>query len=197
MRNAFNHAVFVGRVLDESEAAIVSSRLRSREEPESGIDLSNGFGGFILRVCSDGGSYEAFIRTELYETEGIEYVCKFTTETKMQLNGEKSRNKFTTVRLAFERFQPVMRGSTSANKKGRGSDAIKNVPQFRGSDIRYLGFRFSAQDAATPAIDSAFFFKGDKDNEYRQFYLAFDYIKVYARNRNLSLCISVMRVFRE
>jgi hypothetical protein len=95
----------------------------------------------------------------------------------MQLNGEKSRNKFTTVRLAFERFQPVMR--ETANKRGKKSDAIRNVPQFRGSDIRFLGFRFSAQDAVTPAIDSAFFFQGDKDNQYRQFYLAFDYIKVY------------------
>ena len=83
MRNAFNHAVFVGRVLDASEAAIVrSSRLRSREDPDNGIDLSNGFGGFILRMCSDGGTNEAFVRSELYVTEGIQYVCKFTTENK-------------------------------------------------------------------------------------------------------------------
>ena len=69
MRNAFNHAVFVGKVLESGEAAVMSTRLRSREEPDIGIDLSSGFGGFILRVCSDGGTYEAFVRTELYETD--------------------------------------------------------------------------------------------------------------------------------
>jgi uncharacterized protein YbjT (DUF2867 family) len=173
MRNAFSHAVFVGKVLEAGEATVVSSRLRSREEPEIGLDLSNGFGGFILRVCSDGGTYEAFIRTELYETEGIEYVCEFTTETKVQEKDNKSRNKFTTVRLGFENFKPVQRRQEEANMND-----VK-VPQFRGRDMRQLGFRYRGDNHAAKKLNTRFFFKGDNDSKYSQFYLAFDYIKVY------------------
>ena len=74
-------------------------------------------------------------------------------KTKLRLNGKKLRNKFTTVRLAFESFKPVKQG----NGGGQWSDEIRNVPQFCGGDIRYLGFRFSAQDEAAtkPSTDAA------------------------------------------
>jgi hypothetical protein len=175
MRNKFNHAVFVGKVLASDfvprggEAAVVSSRLRSREDPGMGIDLSNEFGGFIIRVCSDGGNYEAFVRTELYEAEGIEYVCPFTTDTKVLLGGSISRNKFTTVRLGFENFQPV-------NRNGRSVDSDLKLPLFRGQDIRQLGFRFRANENKS---HSTFARSSSDKTGYNHFYLAFDYIKVY------------------
>lgn len=85
IRNEFGHGVFVGKVPRASnvvgggESAIISSKLRTRDgEPDEGIDLG-GFGGFVCRVCSDGGTYEAFIRTAAFEEAGIEYVCKFST----------------------------------------------------------------------------------------------------------------------
>ena len=61
IRNEFGHGVFVGRIPKATagiggEATVVSSRLRSREEPEKGIDLSSGFAGFIVRLCGDGGN---------------------------------------------------------------------------------------------------------------------------------------------
>jgi len=169
IRNKFEHGVFVGKVPKGTlelggEAAIVSSRLRTREEPEKGIDLSNGFAGFVCRVCSDGGTYEAFVRTGKYETDGIEYVCEFSTETKHRRKGNKSRNKFKTIRLPFANFKPVQRREKSGNDE-------TVVPPFRGSDVRRIGFRYRSGNNP----EKAKYEKGD----FNSFYLAISYIKVY------------------
>jgi hypothetical protein len=167
MKNQFEHAVFAGRVSKGTggtgggESAVVSSILSSREEPNSGIDLS-GFGGLIARVCSDGGTYEAFIRTGSYETDGIEYICEFRTETKPLQDNSKSPNRFKTVRLPFENFLPVQR-------KNKGKDYA--VPSFRGKDVKQLGFRFRVDSNAQKAKLSK--------NDLCNFYLALAYIKVY------------------
>lgn len=169
IRNKFEHGVFVGKVPRGTgeiggEASIVSSRLRSREEPEMGIDLSNGFAGLVCRVCSDGGRYEAFVRSGNYETDGIEYVCEFSTEIKTRKRGNKSRNKFKTVRLPFVNFKPVQRRETS------GKDETV-APPFKGSDVRQIGFRYRSENNP----EKAKFEKGALSS----FYLAFSYIKVY------------------
>ena len=170
LRNKFGHAVFVGRIpkatsnmVGGGEASVISSRFRSREDPDRGIDLSSQFSGFIARVCVDGGVYEAFVRTDLYASDGIEYVCEFSTKTKAK-GYMKSKNKFTTVRLPFENFQPV------ARKKNSVLNA-DDVPVFRGSDIQYLGFRYrSSSNKAKEQLESG---------EMAKFYLAFSYIKLY------------------
>lgn len=170
MRNQFEHGVFVGKVPKMTssgvggEAAIVSSRLRSREDPDNGIDLSASFAGFIARVCSDGGVYEAFVRTGAYYDDGIEYVCEFSTVTK-PLTKNKSPNKFTTVRLPFESFQPVKR-------KG-GPTSVDSIRPFKGQDVRHIGFRYrsSAPGNAMKAKLEA--------GSWNSFYLALCYIKLY------------------
>jgi hypothetical protein len=169
IRNKFEHGVFVGKVPKQinglgGEATLISSRLRSREEPDNGIDLSNGFAGFVCRVCSDGGTYESFVRCGNYATYGIEYVCEFSTETKPQHQGNKSRNKFKTVRLPFENFKPVKRQEICRNDE-------TVVPPFKGSDVRQLGFRYRSENNT----EKAKYQKGDLSS----FYLAFSYIKVY------------------
>merc|ERR1712222_153946 len=106
IQNERGHGVFAGQVpisnIDNnvlnSEATLISARLRSRrksnnrdnenneaddaDDNNGGIDLNVGFAGFVLRFCADGSTYEAFIRTGLYETHGIEYVCLFSTKRK-------------------------------------------------------------------------------------------------------------------
>jgi hypothetical protein len=169
IRNKFKHGVFVGKVPRGTgeiggEASIVSSRLRSREEPEMGIDLSNGFAGFVCRVCSDGGRYEAFVRSGNYGTDGIEYVCEFATEIKQRQKGNKSRNKFKTVRLPFVNFKPVQR----REKSGEGETV---APPFKGKDVRQIGFRYRSENNP----EKAKFEKGS----FSSFYLALSYIKVY------------------
>ena len=173
MKNKFDHAVFVGKVSKGiqgmgGEASVISSRLRSRDDPELGIDLGQGFGGFICRLCSDGGDYEAFVRTGLYEDEGIEYVCEFGTVTKSTTEENKSRNKFITKRLAFSNFQPVSKQKVSAT---RTDDGLA-VPPFRGNDVRQIGFRYRADSNRDR-------FRFEKGGEYSNFYLALSYIKVY------------------
>ena len=168
IRNEFGHGVFVGKVpkTDSSgvggEAAIVSSRLRSREDPESGIDLSTGFAGFIVRLVGDGSNYEAFVRTGAYEETGIEYVCAFPTAAKPTSRERKSRNKFITARLPFEDFKPVRRKATSGNPV---------VPGFQGSDVRYLGFRY--RSASNPKQNKL------QEGDNVSFYIALSYVKVY------------------
>jgi hypothetical protein len=68
------------------------------------ITVCTGFAGFVCRVCSDGGNYEVFIRTGLYETDGIEYACEFNTIIKPTQKWNKSPNKFKTIRLDLENF---------------------------------------------------------------------------------------------
>jgi uncharacterized protein YbjT (DUF2867 family) len=169
IRNQFGHGVFVGRVPKSTaagiggEAAIVSSRFRSRDDPDSGIDLGPGFAGFIWRVCSDGGTYEAFVRPGAYEESGIEYVCEFSTSTK-PTGRNKSRNRFSTIRLPFEKFRPVRR------KEVVGTD-VEEIPPFRGRDVRNIGFRYRS---ASNELKSKL-----TPGEWNSFYLALCYIKLY------------------
>ncbi|KAL7551045.1 hypothetical protein ACHAWF_014256 [Thalassiosira exigua] len=117
-RNKFGHGVFSGKVGRYGEAAVASARLRSRSDPDMGIDLcSGGFAGLVCRVCSDGGTYEAFVRTEAFERLGVEYVREFKTASKSPTNkdGNISRTKWSTVRLEFSKFR--MTGSHPAKSK--------------------------------------------------------------------------------
>ena len=173
IRNEFGHGVFVGKVPRASdgvgggESAIVSSRLRSRDgEADEGIDLG-GFGGFVCRVCSDGGTYEAFIRTVAFEKEGIEYVCSFSTASKAPRRGNASRNKFATIRLPFDSFKPAKKRTIR-----NGSEEI-STPQFQGKDCRFIGFRF--RSSSNPGAIRA---KG-KESKMCSFYLGLSYIKLF------------------
>jgi uncharacterized protein YbjT (DUF2867 family) len=178
IRNPFGHGVFVGRIPqrtsvingEEGEAAILSSRLRSRDDPELGIALGPSFAGFIFRVCSDGSTYESFVRTGSYLTDGIEYTCEWVTEKK-SVSSNVSRNKFTTVRLPFSSFKPVQRQSRAVSFN---TTANVVVPPFRGSDVRYIGLRYrtsrnSGREKRDPKTGTA----------WNRFYLAINYIKVY------------------
>ena len=192
LRNKFHNGVFVGRVPKADaanpsanpggEASIMISRLRAREDPKQGIDMS-GFAGFILRVVSDGNNYEAFVRTDLYETDGIEYVYEFSTESKKPTADNKSRSRFKTIRLAFENFRAVQRRKS---KQTEASDDT-TVPPFVGADVRYLGFRFRSSSNVLDASRSKMQEKLDRlstkrvnrDKELQNFYMALAYIKVY------------------
>lgn len=172
IRNKFGHGVFVGSVPNRGgQASVVSGRLSSRENPESGIDLSaGGFGGFVARLCSDGRRYEAFIRTGDYDADGTEYVCEFDTGTKSTGAESSSTNRFVTVRLPFSQFRPVK------NDGSMRPDA--SAKSFDGSDVRQIGFRYrggqrSLQDALSRAQASG------GANRYSKFYLSLSYIKVY------------------
>ena len=245
IRNKFDHAVFLGRLPvvkspttatfsssggessqqqqsvpgTQAEAAIMSSRLRSRDSPDEGIDLAKAsFGGFILRVCSGGGTYQAFVRTGLYESMGIEYVCDFSTVSKPSSsslqswnsdnrnmnNNNKSRNKFTTVRLPFETFRPVRRRSTSAGSavvdtnvdNGLDDDESEEIPPFSGQDVQHIGFRYqtgsnplpsgTGDSSLDPASKQRLLLAQSmgrnmepQQNDMQSFYLAFTYIKLY------------------
>lgn len=176
IRNENRHGVFLGKVPKPTslgvggEAAIVSSRLRSRDDPNSGVDLSSGFAGFIVRLCGDGSNFEAFIRTGSYEEKGIEYVCEFSTFTKPRLRGNKSKNKFISARLPFDKFRPVRKRDEYADDDAADADDAY-IPQFKGKDVRFLGFRYRSSSNA----ERAKFVKGDN----LQFYAAFSYVKVY------------------
>ncbi len=169
IRNEFGHGVFVGKVPKTDgvgvggEAAIVSSRLRSREDPDSGIDLSAGFAGFIVRLVGDGSNYEVFVRTAAYEEDRIEYVCQFSTATKPTSRERKSRNKFITARLPFENFKPVVRKEKTKNSLFAES--------FRGSDVRYIGFRY--RSGSNPKQNNL------QEGDNVSFYIALSYMKVY------------------
>jgi hypothetical protein len=188
IRNEFGQGVFVGRIPRESagvggEAAVVSSRLRSREEPDKGINLSSGFAGFIVRLCGDGGIYECFIRTGSYEEDGIEYVCEFATSTKPTSKENKSRNKFITSRLPFQNFRPVLRKLKGTIKEE------PTVKPFKGEDARFIGFRYRSarNDMLRPKPQD-----GDNDS----FYIALSYVKVYREQPGKTRPISAMSVPR-
>lgn len=174
IRNDFGQGVFVGKVPQSTtggiggEAAIISSRLRARDGgPGEGIDLSGGFGGFVCRVCADGGCYEAFVRDAFYEKKGIEYVCEFSTLSKVPQKGNASRNKFVTLRLPFESFTPVKCRIVS------GDDSKENIPTFKGKDVRYLGFRYRSSRNPISVQN-----KG-QGRLMNSFYIALSYIKLY------------------
>jgi len=177
----------VGR---NGEAAIASARLRSRNDPVEGLDLrSGGFAGLICRICSNGGVYEAFVRTEAYERLGVEYVCEFRTASKTpsymnggSLDGEenRSRGKFATVRLDFSDFRPRMRHFPMQNEGVESVDARRmrqalsksDIPPFNGRDIRQFGFRYRGGNNAFSRNDAS-------RSGWSKFYLALDYIKLY------------------
>ena len=172
IRNEFGHGVFVGRVPEATESApggdatLVSSRLRTRDS-EDGLDFSVGFGGFICRLCADGGVYEAFIRNELYEKSGIEYVCEFNTGSKQPRRGNASRNKFVSVRLPFDSFKPTRRLSIAEDT------SPEVMPAFEGHDVRYLGFRFRSSRNRNSAG------RKKKKRGMTSFYIALSFIKLY------------------
>eukprot|EP00581_Thalassiosira_minuscula_P012564 CAMPEP_0183730440 /NCGR_PEP_ID=MMETSP0737-20130205/32827_1 /TAXON_ID=385413 /ORGANISM="Thalassiosira miniscula, Strain CCMP1093" /LENGTH=688 /DNA_ID=CAMNT_0025962941 /DNA_START=312 /DNA_END=2378 /DNA_ORIENTATION=- len=178
-RNKFGHGVFVGKVGRGGEAAIASARLRSRNDPEQGIDLrSGGFAGLVCRVCSDGAVYEAFVRTESYERLGVEYVCEFKTSSKSPADGSEntSRTKWSTVRLEFSDFRPRMRQFQAQEgedaQRMRQALGQSEIPPFTGRDIRQLGFRYRAKN-------NPFSWSGASNFGWSNFYLALDFIKVY------------------
>eukprot|EP00978_Attheya_sp_CCMP212_P016222 scaffold42286_cov51-Attheya_sp.AAC.7 len=181
IKNKFGSAVFVGKVpagtsTKRGEAAVVSSRLRGKEDPEKGIDLSNGFAGFVCRLCSDGGAYEAFVRTKEYDKSGIEYVCKFKTGMKPRQLDNKSRYKFRTVRLPFSLFKAVQRRGITVPTDVDDPGVIN----FAGKDVRHIGFRY--RSASNEKRSTAFRINGKKTKDkaaYSSFYLALSYIKVY------------------
>lgn len=172
IHNEFGSGVFVGKVPQSTsrgiggEAAITSGRLRTRDGgPEDGIDLSVGFGGFVCRVCADGGVYEGFVRDASFERNGIEFVCEFSTSSKSPQGGNASRNKFSTVRLPFASFKPVRRRCI-------GKVLEDAMPSFTGRDVRYLGFRYrSSRNTSLNAKAQA--------SQMSSFYMAFSYIKLY------------------
>jgi len=175
MKNKFNHGVFVGKLPIAvngvgSEASIISSRLRSRDDPEKGTDLSNGFAGFVCRMCADGKTYQAYIRTSEYESNGIEFVCAFETEMKSSLSdGNKSLNKFQTVRLPFSKFKPTVRRTVP----GAQVD-LSSVKPFVGRDVKQIGFRVDSADNVLAKNDP-----NKARYKWMSFYIAFCYIKVY------------------
>ena len=187
IKNKFGHGVFVGRVPSihayggPGESAIISSTLSSRDGPESGgIDLSNDFAGFVMRLCADGKNYECFIRTGEY---GVEYVCPFKTGRKTKNSSgssnhhhhpnNKSMNKFTTVRIPFSNFKKVFK-----NKQEEDGKSL-----FDGKDIRQIGFRFRG-DQNSDLVDDTTMYNNKSNQQTKKmkwvkFYLAFSYIKVY------------------
>uniref|UniRef100_A0A7S3VCL8 NAD(P)-binding domain-containing protein n=1 Tax=Chaetoceros debilis TaxID=122233 RepID=A0A7S3VCL8_9STRA len=186
IKNQFDHGVFVGKVPSAlngsvgSEASIISSRLRSRDDPEQGTDLrSNGFAGFVCRVCADGKTYQAFIRTSDYETYGIEYVCSFETATKPSKGGNKSMNKFMTLRLPFADFKPVIRKQVKSPSSSAGSVSMDEKRfRFIGKDVKQIGFRIdSAENLIT--FQDRYNAKKRFQPKWVKFYLALCYIKVY------------------
>ncbi len=188
MKNKFNHGVFVGKLPNlgnsanrGTEASIISSRLRSREDPEKGIDLSSGgFAGFVCRICADGKTYEAYLRTSEYESSGIEYVCKFQAKTKKAsqiAKGNKSVNKFATIRLPFSKFTPILRRSQRGMKQHQ-SDSATQRKVFDGNDVKQIGFRIKSMDNSD--MGKTFLPQGrNGSNSWISFYLALSYIKVY------------------
>jgi hypothetical protein len=172
IRNESGCSVFTGKVPKvtssgvRGEAAIVSSRLQSKEDPEKGIDLSAGFAGFIVRLVADGNKFEAFVRTESYEEDGVEYVCEFFTDTKPSKGGNKSRNKFITVRLSFENFKPVLKRDANEDM----DDSV--VEAFTGKNVLNIGFRYRSASNEERS-------RREEGGNTSSFYMGLSYIKVY------------------
>lgn len=180
--NKFSHGIFTGQVTRYGEASVSSVRLRSRNDPNEGLDLqSSGFAGFVCRICSNGGVYEAFLRTEAYERLGVEYVCEFKTASKSPKmhnddNYNTSRDKFCTVRLDFSDFRPRMRPDAMNKVKQRALLNLSDIPRFVGKDVRQIGFRYRGENNS-PIRSSAP--TSIASSNWSKFYLALDYIKLY------------------
>jgi len=176
IKNKFNHAVFLGRIPSSPNgiAGVVSSRLRSREDPDSGIDLSgSGFAGFVVRLCSDGKTYEAFIRTGDTEQLGVEYVCKFSTASKTPNAGNRSANKFITVRLPFSQF--VLTRRSSSRNSATTNFQNQQFKAFDGKDVQQIGFRIRASDNLQQVMTG----NKIKKKNLIKFYISLCYLKVY------------------
>eukprot|EP00956_Cyclotella_meneghiniana_P011272 scaffold15879_cov80-Cyclotella_meneghiniana.AAC.9 len=180
--NKFSHGIFTGQVTRQGEASVASVRLRSRNDPNEGLDLqSSGFAGFVCRLCSNGGVYESFLRTEAYERLGVEYVCEFKTASKSPNmlnddNNNTSRDKFCTVRLDFSDFRPRMRPDAIDKVKQRALLNLSDIPRFVGKDVRQIGFRYRGENNS-PIRSSAP--SSIASSNWSKFYLALDYIKLY------------------
>lgn len=105
-------ALFQGTVSLEKSGGF--SSMRTHPEP---FDLS-GFSGFILRIKGDGKDYRLRLRTDS-AYEGIAYQAHFSTE----------QGTWITVRLPFDAFTPVFRGSV-----------VKDAPELDVSGIQRIGF---------------------------------------------------------
>lgn len=173
--NKFHRGVFTGQVSRFGEAAISSVRLRSRSDPSEGLDLnSGGFAGFVCRICSNGGVYEAFVRTEAYERLGVEYVCEFRTASKSPAslsNDNTSRDKFSTVRLDFSDFRARLR--PDVRDKAKQALSLSDIPRFVGKDVRQIGFRYRGENNSFTRNNII------SNSGWSKFYLSFDYIKLY------------------
>lgn len=92
-------------------------------------------------------------------------MCEFSTVTK-PTGRNKSRNKFTTVRLPFGSFKPVQLGSE------RDQDLDEStIEPFEGADVRNIGFRYrSASNELKSKLEAG---------ELSSFYLALSYMKLY------------------
>ena len=151
----------------------------------------------------------------LYDTRGIEYVCNLTTVTKQPqkqtttpTTGSNqtvlfSRNQFTTVRLPFERFQPVhcRRPTHTANDETTTEEPITldDVPAFVEQDVRHNGFRFqtannlplglvlpasSSNTGDTSATDTSRLLQRFSSNSYYG-YSNYDYNKVFGNGQQV------------
>jgi len=189
LQNKFGHGVFFGKIPNDAfinqyefEAAIVSDRIRSQQDSQQGIDFSKIFSGFLIRLCADGGIYELFIRTQDYETFGIEYTCEFCTTGKQHKDGNLSSNKFSSIRLPFSFFKPCFSGRNAFRATPQQQEKLLQR-KFYGEDIRHLGIRFRSErnkssSNGNPTAQRLQNLDNKKRNDKR-FYLALSYIKVY------------------
>lgn len=97
---------FCGTVRTENFGGFASVRTLPFRAP---LNLQ-GYEGFELLVRGDGMRYKFIVRCD-DRWDGIAYVCSFDTEDAR----EKAR--WQRIRLPFERFVPVFRGSTRPNER--------------------------------------------------------------------------------
>ena len=190
-QNKFHHGVFSGQIGRYDEAAISTVRLRSRQSPEEGLNLQSGnFAGFVIRICSNGGVYEAFVRTEAYERWGVEYVCEFRTASKtLRGDGEStnpSRDKFVTVRLDFSDFRARLRPDVEKARMLSALNGSDDIPRFVGKDVRQIGFRYRGSNnsysrggtTGSTSVSNGYHLSSSSSG-WSKFYLSLDYIKLY------------------
>lgn len=116
------HGVFVGKVFDSFlGSATVTCNLRGKtlsfvdeSKPpvpeDSFLDLGD-HSGLVVRVVGDGKVYTVVLRTDVYESQGIEYHANFPTSEK----------GFTTARLPFSSFTPFKNGRSVSPDASSGA----------------------------------------------------------------------------